>query len=119
MTIRRVVSVVTCVVVAVLGGVFAVSQWETSNRIATVVSALAGVAAVGVGIWAALSPGQGSRADDVATRPGESEAMNGGTSVTGVKRPKARGNGSARVEDTGKARADGKGSRAVSGIDYS
>lgn len=33
MTIGRVVAVVTCVVVAVLGEVFALSQWETAVHI--------------------------------------------------------------------------------------
>lgn len=46
---------VTCLLVSGLGGVFTVTQWDRASRIATVVSALAAVAAVGVAVWAAIS----------------------------------------------------------------
>lgn len=58
---KRMVLVVTCVVVTALGWVFAVSQWETASRIATVASALAGVAAVGIGIWRFPAPARLAR----------------------------------------------------------
>jgi hypothetical protein len=50
---RRVVAVSTCGVVAVLGVVLVVLRWDDANKVAVVVSALAAVAAVGVGVWAA------------------------------------------------------------------
>ncbi|MFD8686917.1 hypothetical protein [Streptomyces sp. NPDC059651] len=75
--------------------------------------------AVGIAafVWALFQNTTG-RADDVAVRTGGSEAEDGGTAVTGVKRPKGRGSGSAQARNTGKAKARGKGSRAVSGVDY-
>lgn len=113
MTTRRLVVVVTFVVVAVLGAVFAVSQWDHASRVATVASALATVAALGVAIWAALpgsgrtarvvrsgsatARGQGSRANsgvtgraaqagqDMASRTGNARAIGGGTANSGVE----------------------------------
>ncbi|MFJ7204536.1 hypothetical protein ACIQWR_13490 [Streptomyces sp. NPDC098789] len=75
--------------------------------------------AVGIAafVWA-LFQNTGGRVDDVAVRTGESEAEDGGTAIAGVKRTKGRGNGSATARNTGKAKATGNGSRAVSGVDY-
>ncbi|UKY47839.1 hypothetical protein [Streptomyces inhibens] len=111
MTIKRVVLVGTCVVVAVLGWVFAVSQWETASRIATVASALAGVAAVGIGIWAALP---GARPTGIVVRDtGAAKTAGTGNAVTGY-----HGSGSTdaavTVERTGDAEATGDGD-AISG----
>lgn len=110
MTLKRMVLVATCVVVAVLGWMFAVSQWETASRIATVASALAGVAAVGVGIWAAL-PGV-SQSAVVVRETSTAKTAGKGNAVTGY-----HGSGSARpvtVERTGDAEATGDGD-AISG----
>ncbi|GAA2440358.1 DUF4158 domain-containing protein [Streptomyces glaucus] len=110
MTLKRVVLVVTCVVVAVLGWMFTVSQWETASRIATVASALAGVAAVGVGIWAAL-PGA-SQSAVVVRETSTAKSAGKGNAVTGY-----HGGGSTRpvtVERTGDAEATGDGD-AISG----
>lgn len=79
------------------------------------IQAAAGIAAL---IWA-LFGGSGNRPDDIADRTGETEATDGGTAVAGVKRPHGRGGGSAKAKDTGNAKATGKGSKSVSGIDYS
>jgi hypothetical protein len=114
MTARRVVIVLTCVAVAALGAVVTVTRWEYANRIATIASALATVAAVGVAVWAALpgsgagvrasrtgnatARGRGSRANTgltgppasgpaVADRTGDAEATGGGSATTGVDRP--------------------------------
>jgi hypothetical protein len=111
MTMRRVVIALTCVVLAGLGTAFAVMRWQHANRIATVASALAAVAAVGVAVWAALpgaavaprasrtgtatARGRGSWANTgvagpathgaaVATRTGAAEAADGGKANTGV-----------------------------------
>ncbi|HET9663941.1 MAG TPA: hypothetical protein VFP00_06920, partial [Burkholderiales bacterium] len=53
---RRVVIIATCVAVAVLGAVFAVVGWDRAERWAAVISALVAVAALGVGVWAAIPP---------------------------------------------------------------
>jgi hypothetical protein len=114
MMARRLVIILTCVVVAALGAIFAIVRWEHANRIATVASAVAAVAAVGVAVWAALpgngaagmrasrtggatARGPGSRANTgvsgpamagpvVAGHTGAAEATEGGSSNTGIDR---------------------------------
>ncbi|MEU5083068.1 MULTISPECIES: hypothetical protein [Streptomyces] len=104
------VAIVTCAVVAILGWLFAVSQWETASRIATVASALAGVAAVGIGIWAAL-PGAGQ--GGIAVRDTSSARTTGpGDAVSGFQGKKS--SGTVTVERTGSAEATGEGN-AISG----
>ncbi|WP_443046688.1 hypothetical protein [Streptomyces sp. DSM 40750] len=80
-------------------------------------ASIQGAVGIAAFVWA-LFQNPTSRVDDVAVRTGEPEAEDGGSAVTGVKRPKGRGSGSAKAQDTGKAKATGKGSRAVSGVDY-
>jgi membrane protein YdbS with pleckstrin-like domain len=53
MSVRGLAPLVTCVIVVVLAVVFGVLSWGEANKVATSVSALAGVAAVGVAVWAA------------------------------------------------------------------
>ncbi|MDX2647058.1 hypothetical protein PV341_26540 [Streptomyces sp. PA03-1a] len=110
MTMKRVVLAGTCVVVAVLGWVFALSQWETASRIATVASALAGVAAVGVGIWAALP--HASSSEVVVRDTGAARTAGSGNAVSGNRG--SRPLGPVTVERTGDAEASGEGD-AVSG----
>lgn len=76
-------------------------------------------AAVGVValVWA-LFQSAGSRTDDTVVRTGHPRASGGGIAVSGIRRRERSGNGSARAERTGSPTADGAGSRAVSGIDY-
>lgn len=107
---KRVVLIVTCVVVAALGWVFTVTQWETASRIATAASALAGVAAVGVAIWAGL--GGFGQAEHVVRDTGPVTTGGAGNAVSGSRRRRARG--AVTVERTGEARATGDGD-AVSG----
>lgn len=113
MTIRRIVILITCVVVATLAVVFAVSHWDQANRIATVTSALAAVAALGVAVWAAL-PGSGPVAR--VSRTGRATAGGPGsranTGVSGV----ASTPGTVVADRTSDARATGGGS-ANSGVD--
>ncbi|WP_327364934.1 hypothetical protein [Streptomyces sp. NBC_01296] len=78
------------------------------------IQAAAGIAAL---VWA-LFQHPGNRADDTAVRTGPARADDGGTALTGVRRPQGRGSGSAQAERTGGATATGDGSNAVSGIDY-
>jgi hypothetical protein len=101
MNTGRVVLLVTCLVVAGLGGWFAVARWDDANRIAAFASALGAVAAVGVAIWAALRTT--SSGSIVVRRTGRAESY-GGSANTGVH---GRVSGSARVEDTGAAASDG------------
>ncbi|MGW3692307.1 hypothetical protein ACWD6U_00240 [Streptomyces sp. NPDC005149] len=110
MTVKRVVLIMTCVVVAALGWVFAVSQWETASRIATVASALAGVAAVGIGIWAAL-PGA-NQSGIVVRNTGAAKTAGAGKAVTGYHGSKPQG--PITVKRTGDAEARGEGD-AISG----
>jgi hypothetical protein len=91
MNTGRVVLLVTCLVVAGLGGWFAVARWDDANRIAAFASALGAVAAVGVAIWAALRTT--SSGSIVVRRTGRAESYGGP--------------GSVRVEDTGTAASDG------------
>jgi len=113
MNTRRVVLLITCVVVAALALVFAVSRWDQANRIATVASALAAVAAVGVAVWAAL-PGSASGAR--AIRTGTAEASGPGARANSGIRGAASMLGGMVADHTGDARATDGGS-ANSGID--
>ncbi|MCX4769882.1 hypothetical protein OG493_09330 [Streptomyces sp. NBC_01285] len=56
---------------------------------------------------------------DTAIDTGEAKATSGGSARTGVRRPRAAGDGTARAVRTGDATADGRGSSASTGIDYS
>ncbi|MCT9011576.1 hypothetical protein [Streptomyces rhizosphaerihabitans] len=78
------------------------------------VQAAVGIAAL---VWA-LFQHPGNRTDDTATRTGVADANDGGTAVTGIRRPQGRGSGSAKAEDTGIATATGNASSATSDIDY-
>ncbi|KOT90421.1 hypothetical protein ADK86_26310 [Streptomyces sp. NRRL F-5755] len=81
------------------------------------VQAATGVAAL---LWAVLSgPPQRAGMRDEARRTGAAVARGGGLAVPGIRRPGGRGDTSAIVEGTGSSTASGRGSTAVSGIDYS
>lgn len=83
----------------------------------------------GTGVTAALwawrqgrtgpAPTTPAPVSDTATDTGEARATGGGSARTGVRRPRAAGNGTARAARTGDATADGKGSSASTGVDYS
>ncbi|MFE9561756.1 hypothetical protein ACFYM0_11670 [Streptomyces sp. NPDC006487] len=110
---------VTLIVLAVAGVVSTPLIWlldspDAGQLTGASIQAAAGIAAL---VWALLqSPG--NRADDTAVRTGQARASHGGSALTGVKRPKGRGSGSARAERTGNATATGEGSNASSGVDY-
>jgi hypothetical protein len=112
MTLRRVVITVTCVVLAGLCAAFAVVRWEHANRIATVASALAAVAAVGVAVWAALP---GTATGPRVSRTGTATAMGlGSCANTGVAGPTTHD--AAVATRTGSAEAT-DGGRANTGVD--
>lgn len=114
----RVTLVLTCVVVAGLAGWFAMAKWDQANKVATMMSALGAVAAVGIAIWIALrsSPSQSGRAGRIrVANTGGATAMGAGsTAITGV-RTNGGDTSSLRVGDTGDAQAD-SGGNAVSGV---
>jgi hypothetical protein len=115
----RLTIIVTCVVVAGLTGSFAFLQWDQASRLATVVAALAAVAAVGVAVWAALRGTGSSIAGIEARGTGDAIVNSGGNANTGVKAgadseaPRAQ---DIRAIDTGRASATRHG-RANTGID--
>jgi len=106
----------TCLVVAGMAGWFAVARWEQASQVATVVSALAAVAAVGVAAWAAL-PGPERRTVRVSDT-GPATAGHGGRAVSGLTGPAAGLSGPVEVGRTGSADASGGGD-ATTGADLS
>ncbi|MEV1083738.1 hypothetical protein AB0I98_36935 [Streptomyces sp. NPDC050211] len=113
MTARRVVIVVTGLAVAATGGLLAMTK---SSWTATVLSALAAVAAVGVAVWAAL-PGSSSRPETSIRVSGSGPARSGpgGSANTGLTGPVTGLRGSMDVERSGAADAS-DGGNASSGI---
>ena len=103
----------TAGVVAVLAVLLVVMRWDSANKIAVVVSALAAVAAVGVAIWAALPAvsGKGVR----VSRTGRATAGPGGRANSGVSGPAGSLPDDMVVDRTGDADAS-NGGDANSGI---
>jgi hypothetical protein len=117
MTARRMVLITTAGVVAVLAVLLVVFRWDSANKIAVVVSALAAVAAVGVAIWAALpamSSGKGVR----VSRTGRATAGRGGRANSGFSGPASSLSDDVMVDRTGDADASGGGD-ANSGVQLS
>ncbi len=115
MTIGRIAILVTCVLVAGLGGWLAILRWDDANKVATSVSALGAVAAVGVAVWAVVrAPGTGRSI--VVSETGRANATSHGKAVTGVSAKAGKDVGSIRMERTGDAQASGGGD-AVSGVE--
>ena len=111
---RRMALVVTCVVVVLLAMVFGVLSWDQANKVATSLSALAGVAAVGVAVWTALPGSSGSRIRVVGS--GRARSGPGGRAVSGVRASAEKASGDVAVKRSGVADASGGGD-AVSGVD--
>jgi hypothetical protein len=107
MNVGRIVLYVTCAVVTVMCGAFALLNWDNAVRWATVIAALAAVAAIGVAVWAAIRGPAGVRASNT----GSATVGPGGTANTGV-----RGRvDSVKVNNTGDAKA-GRDGEANTGI---
>lgn len=113
MSVRRVVLVLTCLAVAGLGGWFAVAKWDDASKVATLSAALAGVAAVGVAVWAALPVGKGAIR---VTGTGDAVASTGGVANSGLRSSGDNVRGAIDIAQTGKADASGSGT-ATTGID--
>ncbi|MGW2836143.1 hypothetical protein [Streptomyces sp. NPDC001286] len=110
----------------VVGGVLIVSTpffWlldnpDTGQLVAACVQCFTGVAA----LIPALFPSRATPESgpvDTAIGTGKAKATSGGEASTGIRRPRGSGSGSARAEQTGDAIADGSGSSASTGVDYS
>ncbi|WP_440072015.1 hypothetical protein [Streptosporangium sp. OZ121] len=90
-------------------------RWESANKIATAVSALAGLAAVGVALWAgwpAVSAGGGRMH---VKKTGAATASGAGDANTGVVGTSGSVPGDLAVDGSGDAKASGEGD-ANSGI---
>lgn len=119
-TARRLTIVVTCVIVAGLTISFVVLQWDRASWLATVVAALAAVAAVGVAVWAALrDPSSGTKNTIEVKGTGDAIANGDGNANTGVKagsENEVRPGSIIQVTDTGRASATKHG-QANTGVD--
>ena len=112
---KIVVIVVAAVAIVSTPLVWLLDSPDSGQLVGASVQAATGIAAL---LWALFS-GPSAGSEDVAERTGEADAADGGTAVTGVRRPGGRGSGSATAQRTGRAKATGEGSSAVSGIDLS
>ncbi len=110
--VRRLVLLTTALVVAGLGTTFALLQWDASSRLATVLSALAAIASIGVAVWAAL-PGTGHRLHVAHT--GAASAAAGGRANSGVIATAATTGCGIDVSHTGQAQAS-DGGNANTGV---
>ncbi|MFB7176856.1 hypothetical protein ACFCYI_04000 [Streptomyces sp. NPDC056257] len=115
---------ITVVVAAVAGIVLTPLLWlqngpDTGQLVGASVQAAVAIAALVWALFQQPSTGQGPGPVDVAVDTGKAEATSGGSASTGVRRPAGEGSGSATAERTGDATADGNGSRASTGVDYS
>jgi hypothetical protein len=113
MTVGRWVLLATFIVAASLAAALAFVSSGTASLVEGAVSALAGVTATGVAIWAALPrrSGQGGHVS-IARRTGPATAEGAGSrAVSGVS-----GANGGTAEHTGSAKATGGGS-ANSGVD--
>ncbi|TDQ00688.1 hypothetical protein [Labedaea rhizosphaerae] len=104
---RRIALFVTCAVVLALGVTFVFVSTDAGNRLATIVSALGAVAAVGVAVWAALLE---RPRGVVVSGTGKATAGPSGTANSGYRGP---ANESLEVRDTGDASGDGGANTGV------
>ncbi|MCZ9350965.1 hypothetical protein NGM36_14325 [Streptomyces mutabilis] len=100
---RRAVLVTTVLVLAVFAGALSLLSWDRANQVAGVVSAVVGVAALGVGVCALLAP-SGSTSVQVSST-GRATAAGGGDANTGAVASPS--DGVVSVGEAGDARADG------------
>ncbi|MFH8691398.1 hypothetical protein ACH4EC_31575 [Streptomyces anulatus] len=96
----------TGLAVAVLAGVLSFLSWDRAGQVAGVVSAVVGVAALGVSVYGAFGPSRGPDVQVSAT--GRATSRGGGDANTGFVAPASTTPpGSVSVSDTGDAEADG------------
>lgn len=106
MDTRRLVILATSICVAILAAIPLIVRWELANRIVTTVAAVAGVAAVGVAIWAVAAPRQKDASVHVG-RTGDAVAEGTGSANTGITGPVVAPGVSIEVDLTGRAEARG------------
>ncbi|WP_093819560.1 hypothetical protein [Streptomyces sp. PpalLS-921] len=93
----------TVLVLAIVAGALSLLSWARANQVAGVVSAVVGVAALGVGVCALLAP-SGSVSVQVS-RTGSATATGCGDANTGAVASPS--DGVVSVGETDEARADG------------
>ncbi|WP_124778364.1 hypothetical protein [Micromonospora inaquosa] len=108
---RHLVLLITGLLVAALATSFVALRWDSADRIATAVSALAGLAGVGVALWAALPA---ARSGVRARETGAARARGTGYANSGIDVP-VGDTTPMEVAGTGEATA-GDGGQAISGI---
>lgn len=84
-----------------------------------VAASIQGVTGIGALVWALMQSSANPQAGIAAVDTGKAKATGGGRASTGVRRPQEAGSGPIRAERTGGATADGPGSSASTGVDYS
>ncbi|MGW2027388.1 hypothetical protein [Streptomyces decoyicus] len=116
---------ITVMVAAAAGVVSTPLVWlldspDTGQLVGATVQAATGIAAL---VWALMQrppdPTPVPGLADLAVETGNADGTDGGTAHTGVRRPGGAGTGSAKAERTGNATAQGPGSSAGTGVDYS
>jgi hypothetical protein len=101
MKLGRWILVVTLLVVAGLGFWFSVARWDDASKIAAVLSALAGIAAVGIAAWAAL---RGSATSSkITVKDSGSATSDSGDANTGVRGNAGTPGFSVKIENSGDA----------------
>jgi hypothetical protein len=118
MRARRVALLITLLLVALSGGAFTILAWDQASRLATVVSAMAAVAAVGVAVWAALpvsppssagssTPGNSAPPDVVGRVHGRVTARRVDGEAVGVQTDRVPSHGVSGVVDVDQVRSSG------------
>lgn len=115
MTTRRWVLVGTAVLVAGVAVMLVWLRWEGANKVATAVSALAGLAAVGVALWAGWPTVSAGGGRVRVKKTGTATASGTGDANTGVMGKSGAVPGDVVVDASGDAKASGEGD-ANSGI---
>ncbi|GAB2866840.1 hypothetical protein GCM10022221_79330 [Actinocorallia aurea] len=113
MNAGRVALVVSGAVVVVLSVLFVVLKWDDANKVAAGASALAGVAAVGVAVWAGWPVVSGRVGGVRVSRTGRATAGSGGRANTGFSARGGEVPDGVRVDRTG----DAEGGDANTGVD--
>lgn len=114
MSARRVALTGTLLAVAILAVILTALRWSEANKIATISSALAAVAAVGVAIWAAFPAFQGGKGVRVS-HTGKATAGRGGRANSGVSKSAGRLPEEVQVDRSGNADAS-NGGEANTGV---
>lgn len=111
MTGRRAVLAVTFLLLTGMGGILATMTWQQAGQWASVASGMAGLAAVGVAIWAALP---GSKFGARASRTGTATVRGLGMANTGIMGPASNLAEPAVAEHTGAAEVgEGEANTAI------